>query len=192
MKSAAVRQPGAGDSSRERLRRIIKEKSLLGGSSFTLASGRQSSFFFDMKRTMFDPEGINLIGEVLYETVRDEVDVSAVGGLEVGAIPIVLAVCMTSFGQRAIDGFFVRKQAKGHGTDQRIDGQFKAGSTVVIFEDVTTTGGSSMQAVDAVRAQGGVIKKVVTIVDRLEGAREAFAAKGITLEAVYTRDDFRD
>lgn len=176
--------------SRARLRRMIAARSLLSGGDFTLASGQKSAFFFDMKKTMFDPEGINLIAEVVYDLIRDETDVTAVGGLEMGAVPIALAVAMRSQRERPVQAFFVRKAPKGHGTNNLIDGNLEPGSTVVLFEDVTTTGGSAMKAVDAVRAQGCTIKKLITVVDRLQGAEAAFAAHGLTLQPVFTLKDF--
>lgn len=192
MPVTAIHQPRRLNDSRERLLEIIKTKSWLRGSDFKLSSGRSSGYFFDMKKTMFDPEGINLISRVVYDTIKDDRDVTAVGGLEIGAIPIVLGVCMWSQNERPIQGFFVRKVPKGHGTNKRIDGNLDPGSTVILFDDVMTTGDSAMKAVDAVLAVGCKIKKVVTVVDRLEGAQENFARHGIKLEAIFTRDNFVD
>ena len=160
------------EGTRARLREMIQRKSLLSGGDFKLASGRQSAFFFDMKKTMFDPEGINLIAEVVYDLIRDERDVSAVGGLEMGAVPIALGVAMRSQRERPVQAFFVRKAPKGHGTNALIDGNLPPGSTVVLFEDVTTTGGSAMKAVEAVRGVGCTIKKLVTIVRSEEHTSE--------------------
>ena len=178
------------EESRARLRAIIARRSLLSGGDFTLASGKKSPFFFDMKKTMFDPEGINLIAEIVYDLIRDEGDVTAVGGLEMGAVPIALAVAMRSRRERPVQAFFVRKAPKGHGTNNLIDGNLTPGATVVLFEDVTTTGGSATRAVEAVRAQGCKIKKLVTLVDRREGAQAVFAAQGIAFQPVFTLKDF--
>src|SRR5271166_3733457 len=106
---------------RQRLRDIIRERSLLQDRGFVLTSGRSSNFFFDMKRTLLDPEGAVLVADLLFDMIRDD-DVDAVGGLETGAIPIVALLCARSWPEKPITGFFVRKEAKGHGTDQRIDG----------------------------------------------------------------------
>jgi len=106
---------------RERLLGIIRRQSLLENRDFVLASGRSSSFFFDMKQTMFDPEGASLAADLLFDRIEDEA-VDYIGGLETGAIPIVAALCARSWPEKPIRGFFVRKEAKGHGTDQRIDG----------------------------------------------------------------------
>ncbi len=174
---------------KQRFFELIRRRSLLQNRDFVLSSGRSSSFFFDMKRTLFDPEGAVLAAELLFDRVRGE-PVDAVGGLETGAIPIVALVCAKSWPEQPITGFFVRKEAKGHGTDQRIDGLLEPGSRVILFEDVTTTGGSVMQAAEQVLRRNGTILKIVTIVDRLEGAAENFARAGIAFEALYTWRDF--
>ena len=174
---------------RERLLAIIKHQSLLQNRDFQLASGRSSSFFFDMKKTMFDPEGAALVTDLLFDAIRTE-DVDSIGGLETGAIPIVAALCVRSWPEKPIKGFFVRKEMKGHGTDQRVDGHLERGSRVILFEDVTTTGGSAMRAVNQARHLDCTIVKVITVVDRLEGAAENFKASGIRFEALFTWRDF--
>lgn len=170
---------------KERLLEIIKEKSLLKG-KFKLASGASSDYYLDMKPTTFDPEGANLIADIIYGMISGDHDVEAIGGLEVGSVPIVVGVCMRSYDQRPVAGFVVRKERKGHGTDKLIDGNFRPNSTVVLFEDVTTKGESVMQAVRAVRQQGATVKKIITIVDRLEGAAKKLREEGIDLEAIYS------
>ncbi len=168
---------------------IIKEKSLLKG-SFKLASGATSDFYLDLKPTIFDPEGANLIARIVCDLLKDEKDLKLIGGLELGAVPIISVVCQHSWhGPRRLSGFVVRKEKKGHGTDKRIDGNFCSNQTAVLLEDVITKGGSVMQAVQAVRARGADVKKVVTIVDRLEGAGHRLAAEGIELIAIFTTED---
>jgi orotate phosphoribosyltransferase len=174
---------------RERLRQIIREKSFSAGGDFRLASGTGSSFYFDLKKTVFDPEGATLVADMLFEAIRHD-PVEQVGGLEIGAVPIATAVAMRSWPERPIRAFFVRKEAKGHGTNNLIDGQYRDGGKTILFEDVTTTGGSVMKAVDAVRARGGTVTKIVTIVDRLEGAKANLAKAGVELVAIFTKDDF--
>jgi len=174
---------------RERLIAIIRRQSLLQNRDFLLVSGRASNFFFDMKKTMFDPEGAALLADILFDAIRGE-DVEYIGGLETGAIPIVAALCARSWPEKPIKGFFVRKENKGHGTDQRIDGRLERGSKIILVEDVTTTGGSAMQAVDQARQFGCTILKVVSVVDRLEGAAENFRTAGIQFESVFTWRDF--
>jgi orotate phosphoribosyltransferase len=174
---------------RERLLGIIRRNSLLQDRDFVLASGRSSSFFFDMKRTMLDPEGAALAADLLFDRIEEE-DVDCIGGLETGAIPIVAALCARSWPQKPTKAFFVRKEAKGHGTDQRIDGLIEPGSRVILFEDVTTTGGSVMRAADAVRQRDCTIVKIITIVDRLEGAEDNFRNAGIAFESLFTWREF--
>jgi orotate phosphoribosyltransferase len=175
-------------SDKERLLEIIKEKSLLKG-EFKLASGGSSDYYLDMKPTTFSPEGASLLADIIFEMLKDDLDVDCIGGLELGAVPVIVAVCARSWPRRGIDGFVVRKEKKGHGTDKKIDGNFRRNSTVVLFDDVTTKGGSVMQAVRAVREQGATVKKVITVVDRLEGARENLASEGITLVPIFTTKD---
>ena len=177
---------------RARLLAIIREKSFLTeGGPFRLASGGTSDYYLDMKPTMFSPEGLNLIADVVYDMLREDRSVDAVGGLELGAVPIASAVSVRSLGDRPVDAFVVRKEAKDHGTSKKIDGNFRDNAHVVLFEDVTTRGGSVMEAVHAVRARGATVTKIITIVDRLEGAAENFRKEGIALEAVFTIRDLR-
>jgi orotate phosphoribosyltransferase len=171
-----------------RLLEIIKAKSLLLG-EFKLVSGAVSNYYLDMKPTMFDPEGAHLVAELVCDLIKDERDVEAIGGLELGAVPIIVAVCARSWHGRPVAGFVVRKEIKDHGTEQKIDGNFKPGSTVILFDDVTTKGGSVMKAVRAVRARGARVAKIITLVDRLEGASENLGKEGIELVALYTTRD---
>ena len=138
---------------------------------------------------MLDPEGAVLVADLLFDMIRGD-DVDAVGGLETGAIPIVALLCARSWPEKPITGFFVRKEAKGHGTDQRIDGLLDPGSRVILFEDVTTTGGSVMQAAEQVRRLDCKIVRIISIVDRLEGAVDNFKAAGIPFKSLFTWRDF--
>jgi orotate phosphoribosyltransferase len=174
---------------KKRLLEIIKAKSLLTGGSFKLASGGTTDYYLYLKQTTFDPEGAALTAEVVYSLMRDYPEVDAIGGLELGCVPIIAAVCALSWRERPIQGFVVRKEKKGHGTDKKIDGNFADNSTVVLIEDVTTRGGSVMEAVRAVRGRGATVKKIITIVDRLEGATENLGKEGIELEPIFTKRD---
>lgn len=176
---------------RARLRDVIREQSLLEGGDFVLASGRRSGVFFNMKTTMLDPEGANLVADEVLDLLEDE-DVEFIGGIELGAVPIVAAICVKSAARRPLRAFIVRKERKGHGTDKLIDGHIREGANVVVFEDVTTTGASVLQAVEAARAAGCTVSKAITIVDRLEGAERNLRAHGVALVALFTRDDFVD
>jgi len=171
-----------------RLLEIIKERSLLKG-QFRLASGLMSDYYLDMKPTIFHPEGAALCAEIIHRMMEFDADVGSIGGLELGSVPIVAAVCARSWPERPVEGFVVRKEKKGHGTDQKIDGNFRPHSRVILIEDVTTKGGSVMQAVRAVRDQGATIKKIITIVDRLEGAQEKLKAEGLELVPIFTTKD---
>lgn len=174
--------------SEQRLLQIIRQKSFLRG-QFKLASGAMSEYYLDMKPTSFDPEGASLIAEIICGMLAQDRDVDSIGGLELGAVPIVAAVCARSWPDHPVSGFVVRKEAKDHGTARKIDGNFKPNSRVVLIEDVTTKGGSVMQAVRAVRAQGCVIKRIITIVDRLEGAKDNLEAEGLELASIFTTND---
>jgi orotate phosphoribosyltransferase len=185
-------RPATRDDRRERLLRIIKAQSLLTGAEFTLASGQRSGFFFDMKKTMFHPEGAALIGDIIFEMIAGDTDVQYIGGLEIGAIPMAVSVAARSWQDRPINAFFVRKAPKDHGAINLIDGQFRPNQKVILFEDVTTTGGSVMKAVRAVRDQGCTVKKILTIVDRGEGATANLKKENLELAAIFTMDDFRD
>lgn len=179
---------------RDRLIEIIKQRSFSTGTEMKLASGRTSNFYFNMKPTMLHPEGAHLIGWLLLDALGDGVDL--VGGLEMGAVPIATAVAAVSHAAgRPVPAFFVRKAAKEHGTQSLIEGlaigESLSGRRVAVVEDVTTTGASAIKAAEAVRAAGGTVVRVATVVDRQEGAAEAFAAAGLPFVALLTATDFK-
>lgn len=182
-------QDTAADTDRERLRRLIETLSLRVGEEFTLSSGRKSNVFFNLKQTMLHPEGADLLAEAILG-ILEERQVHNVGGLEMGAVPMVSALCLKSFGRFPLNTFFVRKQVKDHGVRQGLDGHIEDGAETIILDDVVTTGGSVMQAVEAARAHGCAVKTVVAIVDREEGGTEALAKEGLELVSLYTRRDF--
>ena len=157
-----------------------------------LSSGRQSDFYLDLRQTLMRPLGQKLAGELLLGTLMVGRWVDSVGGMAVGAVPLVSAVLSAAAhhdpGTRLL-GFFVRKEAKAHGLGQQIEGGFAPGQTVALVEDTCTTGGSTLRALDIVEAAGGNVARVLCLVDRSEGAAEAFAARGLTLEALFTRKD---
>lgn len=181
--------------SRARLIEIIKDRSVETGRVFRLASGRESDFYCNLKPTMLDPEGAYLIGALVVEALwADGPDL--VGGLEIGAVPLATAAAAIGHARgRPLRAFFVRKQAKGHGTQSLVEGlrrgETLAGKRIVVLEDVTTTGGSSLKAIEAIRAEGGEVIRVLTIVDRQEGAAEAFGAAGIAFSALVTAAELR-
>jgi len=174
---------------------IIKKRSFSVGKEIKLASGRSSSFYFNMKPTMMDPEGAWLISELILGAIED-MDIDYVGGLEMGAVPIAASVTAVSYErENSVKAFFIRKKTKEHGTQKLIEGltddESLRGKNVVIVEDVTTTGGSSLQAVEAVRAEGAKVACVLTIVDREEGAMETFHAAGVPFTALLSASDFK-
>jgi len=177
------------DQRRIRLFELIKERSFRRG-NFTLASGKQSSYYFDSKPTMLHPEGATLLAQLIFDALKD-VNADCVGGLEMGAVPLIAPVAMQSLeAGQPLMGFFVRKAPKHHGTRQRIEGIDMAGKTAVIVEDVTTTGGSAMQAVEEVKKAGGKVALVISILDRGEGARELYAAAGVPFTSLFTAEEF--
>jgi len=176
----------------ERLKDLINEKALLINheEGFLLASGGKSYYLFDLKRILLDPEGANLIAIHLYDRIK-KYKANYVGGLEAGAIPIVTALCMYSWGkEKPLYGFFVRKNPKKTGTRSKIEGTFKPGENVIIVDDVTTKGGSVLKAIEEVEKHRCNVIKVISVVDRLEGARETLQERGIDFESLFTRKDF--
>jgi len=158
----------------------------------TLASGAESDFYLDLRQTLMRPRGLALSGALVLDRLLAGPPVHAVGGMAVGAVPLVSAVLAAAAARdpaTSLLGFFVRKQTKQHGLAKRIEGGFEPGQTVALVEDTVTTGGSTLEALDAVEAEGGKVVRVLCIVDRGEGAAEAFATRGIELEALFGRAD---
>ena len=159
-----------------------------------LASGRESDFYIDCKRTALTAEGHVLIGRLLLDRVRRiQPLVRGVGGLTLGADPIASAIALTSVLEGSpVDAFIVRKEPKGHGTGQWIEGRktIPDGSRVVVLEDVVTTGGSALKAIERCRAENLVPVACLALVDRAEGGREAIEAQGVPLQALFERKDF--
>jgi orotate phosphoribosyltransferase len=179
--------------SRARLHEIIRRRSF-GRGEITLASGRKSDFYFNLKPTMMDPEGATLLAELTYEALKDE-SYDYIGGLEMGAVPLAGAIAQISWIKgHPIAAFFVRKKPKEHGARLAIEGLAKGetltGKRIVVVEDVTTTGGSAMKAVEALREAGADVALVFTMVDREEGAAEAFAEAHLPFRALYTAREF--
>jgi orotate phosphoribosyltransferase len=175
---------------RQRLIEQLQRVSLKRG-SFTLASGRTSHYYVDGRKVTLSAAGAALIGAGVLERLADRPEVQAVGGLTMGADPIVGATLALAglMGRSDIRGFLVRKEAKAHGTGSRVEGPLEPGTTVAIVDDVATTGGSSLQAVDAVEAMGCKVAVVIAVLDRLEGAAAAFEARGLPFEALLTIRD---
>jgi len=167
----------------QRLLDVLKARSFrraAPGEQFTLASGEKSDYFIDGKMTAVSPEGAPLIGQVLYDCTKDD-RLDAIGGLQVGAVPLVTAAVMAYHANgSAVEGFWVREAVKDHGTKKTIEGGLKPGMRVAIVDDVFTKGGSALKAAEAATEFGCEVVCVIALVDRLRGARELFEGKGIT------------
>ncbi|HLS47330.1 MAG TPA: orotate phosphoribosyltransferase [Gemmatimonadales bacterium] len=156
-----------------RLEQLLLERSVQRG-DFTLSSGLRSSYYIDCRPTTMSAEGLTLIGEAGLDAIRQAGwHPDAIGGLTMGADPVAYAIAAASWRrQPAIDAFSVRKDSKEHGTRRRIEGNFRSGQQVVVVEDVITTGGSALQAIEAVEEAGAVVIGVLAVVDREQGGRE--------------------
>lgn len=165
---------------RTRLLDLLAQRSVRRG-TFTLASGRQSDLYIDCRLTTMHPEGLSLIGPLGLHAVGERGwHPDSVGGLTLGADPVSYAIAYASqLAGMPTRAFTVRKEAKTHGTGKLIEGAFLSGDRVVVIEDVITTGGSALKAVDAVRAAGGNVVGVLAVVDREEGGRAAIEAAGL-------------
>ena len=176
---------------KERLGEIILEKSFKYSENppFTLASGRQSYYYFNCKPTTLDPEGMNLIGGIIFDLVKDT-EITAAGGLTLGADPIANALAVISYQKgKPIKAFIVRKDVKDHGTKSAIEGNVRAGEKVAIIDDVITTGGSTITAIEQARKSGLNIEMVITLIDREEGGRENILKHVDQIKSILTRTD---
>jgi orotate phosphoribosyltransferase len=179
--------------SRARLFRIIANRSF-GRGEVTLASGRKSDFYFNLKPTMLNPEGAALLAELTFDALKDG-NYDYVGGLEMGAVPIAGAIAQLSWiNGHPIAAFFVRKKPKDYGAKAQVEGLTKDeslnGKRIVIVEDVTTTGGSALKAAEAIREAGGEVALVLTMVDREEGATETFKDAGLPFKSLFKASEF--
>ena len=165
--------PGA---ERERLRQLLRTRSLMFG-DFTLASGRRSRFYFDSKRTTLTAEGAYLAASEIQRTIREHaIEADAIGGMTLGADPIVCPVAALSHvAGRPLSAFIVRKEAKAHGTAREIEGELEPKSRVIVVDDVVTSGGSTLRAIEAVERAGHHVVAVLCLVDREEGGAAALA-----------------
>jgi orotate phosphoribosyltransferase len=189
---------------------LVRQKALKFG-QFTLASGKKATYYLDGKQVTLDPAGALLVAEGLLDLIKGQempengglsqfshsengtvpFGASAVGGMSIGADPITAAVVvMSAVRKTPLVGFMVRKESKGHGTNQFIEGPVKPGDTAVIVEDVVTTGGSSLQAIERAEAFGLKIAGVLAIIDRMEGGAEAFTRRGYKFASLLSIRDF--
>jgi len=184
---------GVVNGDRARLLALLTEKSF-AKKKVVLSSGRESDFYIDCKKTVLTAEGHVLVGRELFRLIRAVApDAAGVGGLTMGADPLASAVALTSFLEgHALHAFYVRKEPKGHGTGQWIEGltSFSNGAKVAIVEDVVTTGASTIKAIERALAEGLVPVGAFALVDRDEGGREAIEATGVKVHSLFTRRDF--
>jgi len=175
---------------KEALIALVRHKALRFG-DFTLTSGKKASYYLDGKQVTLDPHGARLVAEGILDLLGEDGLPDAVGGMVIGADPITAAVVtMSSIRGTPVAGFMVRKEPKGHGTNQYIEGPVKPGDSVVIVEDVVTTGGSSLAAIERATAFGLKVTGVVAIIDRMEGGAAAFARAGYRLGSLLAITDF--
>lgn len=175
---------------REALIDLIRRKALKFG-DFVLTSGKRASYYLDGKQVTLDPAGARLVAEGILDLLHPQPMPAAIGGMSIGADPITAAVVtMSAVRGTPIFGFMVRKEPKGHGTNQYIEGPVQPGDEVVIAEDVVTTGGSSLTAIERAEAFGLKVVRVVAIIDRMEGGSDAFARRGFQFSSLLTIRDF--
>ncbi len=173
---------------KDRLLKLIKERALFLGKR-KLSSGKMSNCYIDGKLITCDPEGLYLVGKIILSMLEKE-KIDAIGGMTIGADPIASAVAVIShLEKRPVKAFIVRSVQKEHGMGKLIEGHLQKGWNVVVVDDVVTTGGSVLKAIKAVEEAGCTVRKVIAIVDRLEGARESLSEKNIPLEAIFDRND---
>ena len=179
------------DKMKKRLAEIILGRSFKYSDNppFTLASGRKSNYYFNCKPTTLDPEGMNLIGTIIFDMLKDS-DITAAGGLTLGADPIANALSVISYQKgKPIKSFIVRKDVKDHGTKSAIEGNVRAGEKVAIIDDVITTGVSTITAIEQARKEGLSVQRVITLIDREEGGRENILQHIDNIDSVLTRTE---
>jgi len=181
---------------KQRLLQLLKDLSVKRG-NFTLASGKTSDLYIDSKQTSLHSEGATLMGEIIFEHIqqlrKEGQSIAGVGGITMGADPIATAVAIISHQKAApVHAFIIRKEPKGYGTGQWVEGMLNLphNAPVLIVEDVVTTGGSTMKAVERARQSGLSPVALWALVDRLEGGRENLAALGLPFTSLFTRNDF--
>lgn len=173
----------------EKLTQLIHELAVTRG-DFTLASGAKASFYLDCRQLTLHPQGLVQVAAGMVSLLQQEALPDAVGGMAIGADPITAGIIHhAGLAGLQLQGFIVRKEAKGHGTGRQVEGPVKAGQKIVIVEDVVTSGGSSLKAIQAVRDFGLEVTRVLAIVDRQAGGREAFQSAGVSFDSLFTLSD---
>jgi orotate phosphoribosyltransferase len=178
---------------KQRLLEILKKLSYEEG-EFILKSGKKSTYYIDARETALNPEGMWLIGRIMHGMVREIPGIGAVGGVSVGADPLVCAVVLASYGMKDnLAGFFIRKEPKGHGKNLWIEGakNLQKGMDVIVLEDVVTTGGSSLKAVEITENEGYKVKGIIALLDRLDGGKEVIESRGYMFKSIFNLNDLR-
>ena len=176
------------DADRAKLLELIRRDAFKLG-EFTLASGAKSNYYIDGRLLTLSSDGAHVLARVILAMIEGE-EIDAVGGMTMGADPIIGAVlAVADANGRRLNGFLCRKQKKDHGTGRQIEGNLDAGDKVLMVEDVVTTGGSTLRAIDAVEELGGEVVRVIAMVDRLAGAADAFAERGYDFTPIFTVRD---
>ena len=172
-------------SSKENLIKLLKENEVFLEGDFTLSSGKKSNYYINMKKAITEPEILSTISRMITELIEDD-EIDKVAGPALGAVPIATAVSLES----KLPLLMIRKEKKGYGTSKLIEGELNSGDNVIVVEDVSTTGGSLLKAIKAIQDNGGNVTRAFVVVDRQEGAIEAFEKEGIKLEPLLTVNDF--
>jgi len=167
--------------SKEYLINLLKDNNVFKKGSFILSSGKKSDYYIDMKKAITEPKILKTIAELINQSIDGE-KIDKIAGPALGAIPIATALSLNS----EIPLLMIRKEKKGYGTSKLIEGELKEGDNVVVVEDVTTTGGSLLKAIEAVQKNGGIVKKAFVVVDREEGAISSLKDKGIIIEPLIS------
>ena len=179
---------------KNRLKKLLIEKSVKysDNADFKLASGRMSDFYIDCRKVTHNAEGKYLIGNIIFNMIKD-LPIDAIGGLTLGADPIAAAVAYTAFlNKKPVNSFVVRKEQKEHGLKKLVEGDVQAGSRVVIVDDVITTGGSTIKAITAARAEGLEVELVIVLVDREEGGKEEITKYISAVRPLFTKTELLD
>lgn len=164
---------------------LLKENGVFLKGDFTLSSGKKSDYYINMKKAITDPEILSAIAKMITEMISQD-NIDKVAGPALGAVPIATAISLES----KLPLLMIRKEKKGYGTSKLIEGELEENDEVIVVEDVTTTGGSLLKAIKAIQDNGGTVKRAFVVVDRNEGAKEAFEKEGIILEPLIDVDEF--
>ncbi len=173
--------------SKEQLIDLLKENEVFLEGDFTLSSGKKSNYYINMKKAITEPKILSTISKLITEKINDD-EIDKVAGPALGAVPIATAVSLES----ELPLLMIRKEKKGYGTSKLIEGELNEGDSVIVVEDVSTTGGSLLKAIKAIQENGGNVKRAFVVVDRQEGAIEEFEKAGITLEPLISVNEFFD